>query len=187
MLKLQADIINKIRSGYRPLQPVARGSSNPLPDFRVTLPPPDRSMAGSVLPDSAPCLRDAGAPPQRDASPAASSELSADSSDSDCSAASASDPDLAPEPKAARTGPSGPPLVTHIFTIHAAMSCTVRLPVPPILTGLFVFSLLALSPFGSGRPAVLLWDTWCPVPPAGAPTLPSPRLPRMSLQLLCLP
>ena len=52
MLKLQADIINKIRSGYRPLQPVARGSSKPLPDFRVSLPPPDRSLPGMAVLES---------------------------------------------------------------------------------------------------------------------------------------
>ena len=39
MLLLQAEVINRIRSGYRPLQPVARGSAKPLPDFLISLPP----------------------------------------------------------------------------------------------------------------------------------------------------
>ena len=60
MLKLQADIINKIRSGHRPLQPVARGSSNPLPDFRVCLPPPTvpclAFLPGRLLPRPGCCL-----------------------------------------------------------------------------------------------------------------------------------
>ena len=38
MLDLQAQVINHVRAGFRPLQPLARGSSVPLPDFAVQLP-----------------------------------------------------------------------------------------------------------------------------------------------------
>ena len=38
MLDLQAQVINHARAGFRPLQPLARGSSVPLPDFAVQLP-----------------------------------------------------------------------------------------------------------------------------------------------------
>ena len=40
MLEFQRLIIQHIRSGFRPLQPLARGTSLPLPDFAVALPPP---------------------------------------------------------------------------------------------------------------------------------------------------
>ena len=39
-LLLQRQLISRIRGGFRPLQPLARGSSVPLPDFGVSLPPP---------------------------------------------------------------------------------------------------------------------------------------------------
>ena len=38
MLDLQAQVINRIRAGFRPLQPLARGTSVPLPDFPVHTP-----------------------------------------------------------------------------------------------------------------------------------------------------
>ena len=38
-LILQAQIIFHIRSGLRPLQPVARGTAVPIQDFPVSLPP----------------------------------------------------------------------------------------------------------------------------------------------------
>ena len=38
MLDLQAQVINHVRAGFRPLQPIARGSATPLPDFPVQLP-----------------------------------------------------------------------------------------------------------------------------------------------------
>ena len=38
MLDLQAQVINHARAGFRPLQPLARGSSVPLPDFAAQLP-----------------------------------------------------------------------------------------------------------------------------------------------------
>ena len=38
MRDLQAQVINHVRAGFRPLQPLARGSSTPLPDFPVQLP-----------------------------------------------------------------------------------------------------------------------------------------------------
>ena len=38
MLDLQAQVINHIRAGFRPLQPLARGTSVPLPDFPVHIP-----------------------------------------------------------------------------------------------------------------------------------------------------
>ncbi|CAE7657435.1 unnamed protein product [Symbiodinium sp. CCMP2592] len=95
MLLLQSEVINRIRSGFRPLQPVARGASRPLPDFRVSLPPPDRHMAGEAPKDVPP--RSRSPVPHAKSSAAAPvddvPELSADSSDSDVSTASASDVD----------------------------------------------------------------------------------------------
>ena len=38
MLDFQAQVINHARAGFRPSQPLARGSSTPLPDFPVQLP-----------------------------------------------------------------------------------------------------------------------------------------------------
>ena len=39
-LLLQRQLISRIRGGFRAVQPLARGSSVPLPDFGVSLPPP---------------------------------------------------------------------------------------------------------------------------------------------------
>ena len=48
MLDFQKLVVQHIRSGFRPLQPMSRGASAPLPDFPVTLPPPaqPRSVPG---------------------------------------------------------------------------------------------------------------------------------------------
>ncbi|CAE7236031.1 unnamed protein product [Symbiodinium sp. CCMP2592] len=40
MLRFQRQLVLALRSGFRPLQPVARGLDEPLPDFPVTLPAP---------------------------------------------------------------------------------------------------------------------------------------------------
>ena len=40
MLEFQRLIIQHVRSGFRPLQPLARGTALPLPDFQVALPRP---------------------------------------------------------------------------------------------------------------------------------------------------
>ena len=53
MLTFQRHIINHVRAGFRPLQPLARGTSVPLPDFQVQLPAPLPSVApvaASLLP-----------------------------------------------------------------------------------------------------------------------------------------
>ena len=91
-----------IRSGYRPLQPVARGSAKPLPDFLVSLPPPDRNLAGEAPRDDRVRSRSPVPKPPPDAASSAGSDsgLSADSSDSDATAASDSDLESAPRSKA---------------------------------------------------------------------------------------
>ena len=40
MLEFQRLVLQQVRSGFCPLQPIARGASAPLPDFAVALPPP---------------------------------------------------------------------------------------------------------------------------------------------------
>ena len=47
MLLLQQDIRKHIHSGFRPLQPLARGYSDPVPDFRVDF---SAAVIGSVSP-----------------------------------------------------------------------------------------------------------------------------------------
>ena len=44
MLEFQKLVVQHIRSGFRPLQPMSRGASAPLPDFPVTLPPPAQPL-----------------------------------------------------------------------------------------------------------------------------------------------
>ena len=97
----QAEVINRIRSGCRSLQPVARSSAKPLPDFLVSLPPPDGNLAGEAPRDDR--VRDAAS------SAGSDSGLSADSSDSDATAASDSDLESAlrskaKQPPASRSG-----------------------------------------------------------------------------------
>ena len=171
MLKLQADIINKIRSGYRPLQPVARGSSKPLPDFRVCLPAPDRSLPGMAVLESASVVPAVAAAPAS-AEGGSDTDLSDDSSDSDCSAASASDSEPAPSAKAPRPAPSVPPLEAFL---HNPRSNVLHRPVPCSegdarsvriqLSGLEVFWVRPACGASVGQ---LSSDTWCPNPPAGA-------------------
>ena len=186
MLQLQADIINKIRSGYRPLQPVARGS-NPLPDFRVCLPAPDRSLPAMPVMESTsvvPAVPAATADTKGDAD----TDLSADSSDSDSSVASASDPEPASLVKAPRPTPSAPPLEAFLHNprsnvLHRPVLCSegdarsVRIQ----LSGLEVFWVRPACGASVGQ---LSSDTWCPTPPAGAQTLSPPRLPGL---LVCAP
>ena len=74
MLDLQAQVINHVRAGFRPLQPLARGSSVPLPDFHVQLPSaPVPTLAdpamGPVSPPPA-FPPSPGPLPERDLSPA---------------------------------------------------------------------------------------------------------------------
>ena len=40
MLRLQRQLVTSVRSGFRPLQPIARGLDEPLPNFPVSLPCP---------------------------------------------------------------------------------------------------------------------------------------------------
>ena len=49
MLLLQQDIRKHIHSGFRPLQPVARGYSDPVPDFRVDF---SAAVVASLLPSA---------------------------------------------------------------------------------------------------------------------------------------
>ena len=64
MLRLQRLVVDAVRSGFRPLQPMARGLSQPLPDFPVTLPsaaslPELGPLSDDCLPEalpSRPCL-----------------------------------------------------------------------------------------------------------------------------------
>ena len=169
--QLQADIINKIRSGYRPLQPVARGSSKPLPDFRICLPAPDRSLPGMPVVESSsvvPAVPAATADTKGDAD----TDLSADSSDSDSSVASASDPGPASLVKAPRPAPSAPPLEAFLHNprsnvLHRPVLCSegdarsVRIQ----LSGLEVFWVRPACGASVGQ---LSSDTWCPTPPVGA-------------------
>ena len=48
MLTFQRHVINHVRAGFRPLQPLARGTSVPLPDFQVQLPAPLPSAAAGA-------------------------------------------------------------------------------------------------------------------------------------------
>ena len=64
MLRWQRLVVDAVRSGFRPLQPMARGLSQPLPDFPVTLPsaaslPELGPLSDDCLPEalpSRPCL-----------------------------------------------------------------------------------------------------------------------------------
>ena len=60
MLRLQRQIVTSVRSGFRPLQPVARGLDDPLPDFPVSLPSPSSVPDHFLL--SPDCLPEVSAP-----------------------------------------------------------------------------------------------------------------------------
>ena len=51
--EFQRLVVQHIRSGFRPLQPMSRGASAPLPDFPVTLPPPAQPLPASLPVQSA--------------------------------------------------------------------------------------------------------------------------------------
>ena len=51
----ERQLISRIRGGFRPLQPLARGTSAPLPDFPVVLPAPAQPAPALPLASSGPC------------------------------------------------------------------------------------------------------------------------------------
>ena len=57
MLRLQRLVVDAVRSGFRPLQPMARGLNEPLPDFPVVL--PSSNSLPELGPLSADCLPEA--------------------------------------------------------------------------------------------------------------------------------
>ena len=63
MLTFQRHIINHVRAGFRPLQPLARGTSVPLPDFQVQLPAPLPNAAAGAPPVLHAALRPLPLPP----------------------------------------------------------------------------------------------------------------------------
>ena len=70
MLRLQRQIVTSVRSGFRPLQPVARGLDDPLPDFPVSLPSPSSVpdhflLSPDCLPEASPLPAQALPPPAR--------------------------------------------------------------------------------------------------------------------------
>ncbi|CAE7277035.1 unnamed protein product [Symbiodinium sp. CCMP2592] len=126
MLSLQAEVINRIRSGYRPLQPVGRGSSKPLPDFRVSLPPPDSNMGGMAPRESSARSRSPRRRPEPDKEEMESTDLSDDSSDSEQSGASGSDDDFA-KPRPPRSQQREPSMNGFL---HNPRSNVLHRPVP---------------------------------------------------------
>ena len=117
MLRLQRLVVDAVRSGFRPLQPMARGLNEPLPDFPVILPSsnslPDLGpLSADCLPEalpSRPCLPILpSASPSDPQEPAASADseaalesLSSESSDSSAEEAVLPDePAATPAPKA---------------------------------------------------------------------------------------
>ena len=92
MLRLQRQIVTSVRSGFRPLQPVARGLDDPLPDFPVSLPSPSSVpdhflLSPDCLPEASPLPAQALPPPAAGPSPTMVEEdlcsLSSESTDSD--------------------------------------------------------------------------------------------------------
>ena len=123
MLRLQRLVVDAVRSGFRPLQPMARGLGEPLPDFPVVLPsssslPELGPLSSDCLPEALPCRPCLPLPPSASPSDslvpvaAAGSEdslesLSSESSDSSAEEATAPDePALIPTPKAVSPPPS---------------------------------------------------------------------------------
>ena len=117
MLRLQRLVVDAVRSGFRPLQPMARGLNEPLPDFPVILPssnslPELGPLSADCLPEalpSRPCLPIVpSASPSDPQEPAASADseaalesLSSESSDSSAEEAVLPDePAATPAPKA---------------------------------------------------------------------------------------
>ena len=159
MLDLQAQVINHVRAGFRPLQPLARGSATPLPDFPVQLPssplptladpcevpmppadafppsPPPLAVLDPSPPPVVPPLPVEDSAPSPVDSPSSVSASSADSEheqDSSPALASSSVPPSQPEHDA-RALPQ-PALAStaaglYVYTIIVPMSYT--LPAPP--------------------------------------------------------
>ena len=109
MLDLQAQVVNHICAGFRPLQPLARGTSVPLPDFPVQVPSaplpamgpsPDQPLLASPtfppepspLPPASPASVPSAAPLDDASSAESVSEASVDSSH-----ASSSDDEAIPQ------------------------------------------------------------------------------------------
>ncbi|CAE7302951.1 LRRC45 [Symbiodinium sp. CCMP2592] len=145
MLSLQAEVINRIRSGYRPLQPVGRGSSKPLPDFRVSLPPPDSNMGGMAPRERSGRSRSPRRRPEPAEDEVESTDLSDDSSDSEQSGASGSDDDFA-KPRPPRSQQREPSMNGFL---HNPRSNVLHRPVPcpPDTAKSVRVSLLGLEPF----------------------------------------
>ena len=116
MLRLQRLVVDAVRSGFRPLQPMARGLGEPLPDFPVVLPsfsslPELGPLSSDCLPEALPCRPclppDSSAPVPAAGSDDALESLSSESSDSSAEEATAPDePALFPTPKAVSPPPS---------------------------------------------------------------------------------
>ncbi|CAE7508033.1 LRRC45 [Symbiodinium sp. CCMP2592] len=122
----KAEVINRIRSGYRPLQPVGRGSSKPLPDFRVSLPPPDSNMGGMAPRERSGRSRSPRRRPEPAEEEVESTDLSDDSSDSEQSGASGSDDDFA-KPRPPRSQQREPSMNGFL---HNPRSNVLHRPVP---------------------------------------------------------
>ena len=123
MLRLQRLVVDAVRSGFRPLQPMARGLGEPLPDFPVVLPsssslPELGPLSSDCLPEALPCRpclplapsaspSDSSAPVPAAGSDDALESLSSESSDSSAEEATVPDePALFPTPKAVSPPPS---------------------------------------------------------------------------------
>ena len=115
-------MVEAVRSGFRPLQPMARGLSEPLPDFPVVLPsstslPELGPLSADCLPEalpSRPCLpiTSSASPPDSQVNAAAAESedalesLSSESSDSSAEEATLPDEqDTTPIPKAVSPPP----------------------------------------------------------------------------------
>ncbi|CAE7402461.1 CPK20 [Symbiodinium sp. CCMP2592] len=136
MLRFQRQLVLALRSGFRPLQPVARGLDEPLPDFPVTLPAPtglpsDFSLTPDCFPEAAPLPAALPSPPPLAApDPASVKEedlvsLSSESSEAPSDeevpvvAGEAHEAEVEPEPS-----PMGePPVVTPWSSAPSSANC----------------------------------------------------------------
>ena len=101
MLRLQRQIVISVRSGFRPLQPVARGLDDPLADFPVSLPNPSSVpdhvlLSPDCLPEASPLPAAVLPPPAAGPLPPVVDEdlcsLSSESTDSDSAGEDVAEP-----------------------------------------------------------------------------------------------
>ena len=185
MLRLQRLVVDAVRSGFRPLQPMARGLAEPLPDFPVTLPssaslPELGPLSDDCLPEALPIRPNLPVLPsaQGDATQTSGADAELESLSSESSESSADEApgqDLPPAPAVPKaTAPPPSASVTAFGFLWNARSNVVHVAMQTEPSALRAKSFelngstVWLRPLCGARTHQLDTDSYCTAAPADA-------------------